>query len=289
MPGEARRGRSTQCGEPVTFYAIYYQSEYNYTGTVQTFTAPVDGWYKVQLWGAAGGDDGDHHGWRQGGKGGYVEAEIKLEAEQKIYVYIGAPGMDNVTATGAGYNGGGNPGTDGYSGSGGGASDIRLIDGEWDNPVGLSTRILVAGGGGGAGLRGDGGYGGGLVGGNGRGDAWNDQYGNNFPGGDGGTQTSAGNRGGFGYGGTNGADGGGGGGGWYGGGARGPCRPSDSGPNDNDVGGGGGSSYIGGYGSIQIRNAYTKAGNEQMPSFDGGFMTGNDGPCHARFLIVEWS
>ena len=105
MPGEARRGRSTQCGEPVTFYAIYYQSEYNYTGTVQTFTAPVDGWYKVQLWGAAGGvddameTDGLYH---VGGKGGYVEAEIKLTKGQIIYTYIGCPGKDNATASGAG-------------------------------------------------------------------------------------------------------------------------------------------------------------------------------------------
>ena len=267
MPGEARRGRSTQCGEPVTFYAIYYQSEYNYTGTVQTFTAPVDGWYKVQLWGAAGGvddameTDGLYH---VGGKGGYVEAEIKLTKGQIIYTYIGCPGKDNATASGAGYNGGGNPGTGGWSGSGGGASDIRVFGGEWNNPAGLSSRILVAGGGGGGGLFGNGGHGGGLIGGSG------DEAG--------GTQTSAGNRGGFGYGGTNGRDGGGGGGGWYGGGAS----------NSYDGGGGGGSSYIGGYGSIPIRNAYTKAGNEAMPGFTGGTMIGNSGPCHARFLIVEW-
>ena len=39
--------------------------EYKHTGSVQTFTAPVDGVYKLEVWGAQGGD-----GWGlPGGKG----------------------------------------------------------------------------------------------------------------------------------------------------------------------------------------------------------------------------
>src|SRR5699024_6276815 len=59
---------------PVTFYAIYYQSDYYYTGAPQTFRVPVTGWYKVQLWGAKGGNDTG-----TGGKGAYVSGEVHLE------------------------------------------------------------------------------------------------------------------------------------------------------------------------------------------------------------------
>lgn len=54
---------------------------------------------------------------------------------------------------------------------------------------------------------------------------------------------------------------------------------------DNSVDGG--SSYIGEYGSAIVRNAFTKAGNEIMPSFDGSTMIGNNGTCHAIFGLVD--
>ena len=131
---------------PVTFYAIYYQSEYYYTGTEQVFHTPVDGWYKVQLWGAKGGNDECG-----GGKGAYVSGEVHVSAGTKLYVYVGAPGANSTHGTGAGYNGGGNSGASsgGSSGSGGGATDIRTSSGNWTE--GLSSRIAVAAGGGGGG------------------------------------------------------------------------------------------------------------------------------------------
>ena len=258
---------------PVPFYAIYYQSEYYYTGTEQVFHTPVDGWYKVQLWGAKGGNDECG-----GGKGAYVSGEVHVSAGTKLYVYVGAPGANSTHGTGAGYNGGGNSGASsgGSSGSGGGATDIRTSSGNWTE--GLSSRIAVAAGGGGGGMHSSGGCGGALAGGNS-----NRQSG--------GTQTKAGNRGGFGYGGSSQVDGGGGGGGWYGGGASSGGGLGDEG---NDVGGGGGSSYMSGFPGCEVswtgyvfRNPQMIAGNQQMPAPDGGYETGHAGACRARIQLIS--
>ena len=115
-----------------------------------------------------------------------------------------------------------------------------------------------------------GGYGGALVGGSGTG-------------GSGGTQTSAGNGGGFGYGGTPSPDGGGGGGGWYGGGAG-----------NGDAGGGGGSSYLSGfdgcvtsYTGYTFRNGDMLAGNQTMPTPEGGTEVGHSGACRARIQLIS--
>ena len=255
-------------------------------GSVQTFTAPVDGWYEVNLWGAKGGDDFCPWAYRQdacdGGNGGYTHAEIYLRTNQSYYVYVGSSGASGTSFSGAGYNGGGGSGM--TSGAGGGATDIRLYSGQWYQNLG--SRILVAGGGGGGGsdyynqgYRGHGGAGGGLVGQSGAGGL------------QGGTQTSAGPRGQFGIGGTPGEDGGGGGGGWYGGGASTLGDIYNAGQADVkmwDQGGGGGSSYIGGQPGVAIRNTNTVPGNMNMPNISlTGQMVGNDGPCYCYVRLKE--
>ena len=269
----------------VTFYAIYYQSDYTYTGSVQTFRAPVNGIYEVQLWGARGGNDDTDHKWGNGndgygGHGAYVKGRIHLTAGQELYVYVGQPGADNTTGTGAGWNGGGNPGSRGWSGSGGGATSISTVNGNWNDYEVLNNRIAVAAGGGGAGVNcHDGGYAGALVGGNGVKSKEKTKQGY------GGTQTEAGLKGGFGYGGTAQPDGGGGGGGWYGGGAG-----------DYDTGGGGGSSYISGYNGCEIRNwnfVFTETsmipGNAMMPTpnKDKTYELGHDGQCYAYITLLS--
>ncbi|MCD8362300.1 MAG: hypothetical protein LUC98_04945, partial [Lachnospiraceae bacterium] len=208
--------------ESVTFYAIYYQSDYTYTGDAQEFLAPVDGWYEVQLWGAQGGNSASSGG-KTGGKGAYVSGRIHLTAGTLLYVYVGGPGLQGGSGStgGAGYNGGGISAC-GCSGSGGGATDIRTVKGsDWDDYDSLASRIAVAAGGGGAGSYTNytnGGYGGALVGGvaSGSAIATAKSYA---------TQSQAGLKGSFGKGGalpvksgTNHAAGGGGG--WYGGGAK---------------------------------------------------------------------
>ena len=145
--------------EPVTFYAVYYKTDFAFTKSVQTFTAPVDGWYQVQLWGADGGALSGY----VGGKGGYTRCYVHLNARDYIYVFVGGSGV-GLTSNEAvgGWNGGGYTITckAGYhSGSGGGMTHISYTNnlavassdpskpGTW-NPTGT---IAVAGGGGGGG------------------------------------------------------------------------------------------------------------------------------------------
>lgn len=117
--------------------------DYDYTGSVQTFTAPVSGTYKVELWGAQGGGE-------KGGMGGYTSGLITLVKGEKLFVNVGQKGPANATTTNVGgYNGGGysgnNSGAKSYGG--GGATDVRLVAGSWNNAKSLNSRIMVAAGG----------------------------------------------------------------------------------------------------------------------------------------------
>ena len=118
---------------------------FNYTGSVQTFTAPCDGEYLLEAAGAQGcGENGT-----DGGKGGYSSGKVKLKKGQTINIYVGAAGVYGQT-TGA-YNGGGGSGP--YGAGGGGATHIALTArGELKNYNAYRSDVLiVAGGGGGSG------------------------------------------------------------------------------------------------------------------------------------------
>ncbi len=136
---------------------------FNYTGSVQTFTAPCDGEYLLEAAGAQGCGEND----TDGGKGGYSSGKIKLKKGQTINIYVGAAGVYGQT-TGA-YNGGGGSGP--YGAGGGGATHIALTArGELKNYNAYRSDVLiVAGGGGGSGSdwynRSAGGSGGGASGG----------------------------------------------------------------------------------------------------------------------------
>ena len=123
---------------------------YRYTGSAQEFTAPKAGSYKIELWGAQGGTYNDSTTYI-GGKGGYTEGVINLLKDEKLYVYVGNQPSSASTTVG-GRNGGGictsSKDTDGRTG--GGATDVRLVSGEWNNAESLASRIMVAGAGGGA-------------------------------------------------------------------------------------------------------------------------------------------
>ncbi len=209
---------------------------FNYTGSSQEFQIKQNGYYKIQCWGAKGGcslADGNRE--KSGGKGGYTSGIIYLNKGEKIYVYVGKKGEDATRGKDSkgGYNGGG-LGTwdnrdDEAAGAGGGATDIRLVSGDWNNFESLKSRIMVAAGGAGASWKTEGGAGGGLIGLTNRAIA--------LPG----TQT-----GGYKFGigqdgyGTGNSDGvAGAGGGYYGG--------TTNDYADNEEAGAGGSSYISGY------------------------------------------
>ncbi|WP_291516487.1 glycine-rich protein [Bdellovibrio sp. ArHS] len=119
---------------------------FTYTGAAQTFTQPT-GCTKVTIkaWGAGGGG-----GWfgafgtigSAGGGGGYATGDFALEPGGQLGIYVGGAAASGVR----GWNGGGLGGkfdSTMYSGSGGGASDVR------HQGAALANRILVAGGGGG--------------------------------------------------------------------------------------------------------------------------------------------
>ena len=224
---------------------------FDYTGGEQTFTAPVSGIYRLETWGAQGGNNAETE---VGGFGGYSDGIISLKKDNLIFINIGGQGK---LQTG-GYNGGGSSSYN--SGSGGGATHISNISGVLATLENSKNSILIVSGGGGGAVTyyeyeiyqakdsGSGGSGGGIIGNNGTFGTWTTKSG--F----GGSQISGGsfglshenkqcgNNGTFGQGGNfynqsiehcNQAFQTGGGGGYYGGGS---ARHS---------GGGGGSGYIG--------------------------------------------
>lgn len=118
------------------------KTEFSYTGDYQEYIVPYSGYYQIELWGAQGGSSST-----VGGKGAYTSGTIYLKKDEKIYVYVGESGGNIQTAT---YNGGGYSGTLYNARSGGGATDIRLVSGSWDEFESLKSRIMVAAGGGGS-------------------------------------------------------------------------------------------------------------------------------------------
>ncbi|WP_081618598.1 fimbrillin family protein [Segatella paludivivens] len=129
---------------------------YNYTGAVQTFTAPYTGTYKIECWGAKGGDD-PCNGGAVYGKGAYTSGYIKFTSEKQLFIYVGGVGNSIYKQINyGGWNGGGTSTSNAnisFPSGGGGATDIRLImhsgsDG-WSGISSLRSRIMVASGGGG--------------------------------------------------------------------------------------------------------------------------------------------
>ena len=124
----------------------------------------------IECWGAQGSNMLD----KVGGKGGYCKGTVKLP-HRTIYIYVGAQS--------GGFGGGGvtidSERAAHFGNDGGGATDVRLVEGStYKEFKSLMSRIIVAAGGGGANHRnsvgedpqwgqGDGGYGGGLNGGDG--------------------------------------------------------------------------------------------------------------------------
>jgi hypothetical protein len=221
---------------------------FKFTGAEQSFTVPsgVTTVHVVAI-GGRGGKSGN-----AGGAGAQVEGNLSVSPGQLLFVEVGGNGGtafgENEAAPG-GFNGGGEG-----AGGGGGASDVRLKP----RSAGLSpdTRLIVAAGGGGAGVFGEAGAGeggtageiGGSISGNQGGGAGNAKEGGY--GGEGGCKS--GQEGSLGAGGAGGnckGEGfvaGGGGGGLYGGGGGG------AGFSAGGSGGGGGSSLVPAGGTYEI-------------------------------------
>ena len=222
-------------------------TNFAYTGASQTFNVPISGTYKIELWGAQGGGGGAY--------GSYTSGDINLNKDDTLYIYVGGHPLTSAggyNGGGVGYIGGLTGGCEGSYGTGGGcgggATDIRLVNGNWNDFNSLKSRIMVASGGGGNSHGGGGAPGGGLTGYNGIPSCSNYSYGY------GGTQTAGGasgkfnwsngsapTNGSFGVGGNGNTDyGGGSGSGYYGGGGSGVFSASCG-------GGASGSSFISGH------------------------------------------
>jgi len=133
----------------------------------QEFRVPCSGEYKVELWGAQGGgayyDYGSYinkfDGYEKigdyisGGKGSYTFGKINLKIKNRLYIFVGGIGKDYssvlyLNRPKGGYNGGGLGGYAYQVGSGGGgATDVRTVDDDWNSFVSLKSRIMVAGAG----------------------------------------------------------------------------------------------------------------------------------------------
>ena len=303
------------------YFSLCNFSVQQYTGSVQTFTAPHSTSYKCECWGASGGIRNETV--VNPGSGGYTFGIINFQNNYTIYIYVGNSNIDKIQDNYS-FNGGA-PG----EAPGGGATDIRLTNGNWKDFNSLKSRIMVAGGGGGGfhnpttSSR-QPGHAGGLSG-----ISANCKY---TPpsthtltdgySGEGGKQTRGGvhgtgehfaqrlekGNGSFGYGGygyekdhTQ-ASSSGGGGGYYGGG-------HGVHPGNGWTGGGGGSSFISGhtgcnaissaststnivhtgqpnhYSGYVFTNTVMKAGNEVMPSPTGGTETGHSGNGYCK---ITW-
>ena len=156
--------------------------DFDYTGTVQEIELPK-GRYKLQCWGAQGGDsyEGD---WTTGSNGGYSEGILNLTSPTTLYAFVGGKGSTGSTTSmvNGGWNGGGasvgksfysvtdrsgslvnvgdqkittiTTGTS-YPASGGGATDFATVTSDMSlsnwmtnrSSSSLLSRCIVAGGG----------------------------------------------------------------------------------------------------------------------------------------------
>lgn len=287
---------------------------FDYTGSVQTTTL-TPGRYKLECWGAQGGNSNQSNGtYGNGGKGGYSTGILNVSTNTTIYITVGGQGQNGIfnTRTAGGFNGGGDGyGTNnsGVGGGGGGASDISLMSPVFSHSSyfinnirdtnSLLSRIIVAGGGGSAGYdvrnnAANGGAGGGTTG--------QDGLSNRVYHGTGGKQTTFGTGGsseepnrysvqakfGCGASSSNSTDvAPGGGGGWYGGGLH--C---------DSAGGGSGYVYTSATASnypsgcllnstYYLSNAQTIAGNKSFPSPTGSTETGHSGNGHVKITKLS--
>ena len=114
-------------------------------GTGEEFKTPVAGKYQIQCWGA-----------EARASGAYTCGTINLKTSYTLFVYAGDFVDGHIArelSVPAVFNGGGGftVGQVDYNNStGGGATDIRLAGGEWNNFNSLKSRIMVAAGAGGS-------------------------------------------------------------------------------------------------------------------------------------------
>ncbi len=147
--------KKTKCN--LYFYQGDTVFNFDYTGSEQTFTAPVSGTYKLETWGAQGGN-AIYNGNELENifYGGYSNGQINLQKDSQIFVSVGGKGNIGVIGNQSlgGWNGGGNGdwdhADDEACGGGGGATsiqDILINDGQLKNYENSKSAVLMVAGG----------------------------------------------------------------------------------------------------------------------------------------------
>jgi len=170
--GKRVTSKSTMEAKDINLFAQYAPKEtkFYYVGDSQIYQTPnANATYLIECWGARGGykeikDNqiiSDEKREKNFCFGAYTKGEISFSEPTDLFIFVGEAGTQRNVGT---FNGGGRGGSGGgnystwtegttklpYIGnSGGGATDIRLKNGEWNDFESLKTRIMVAGGGGG--------------------------------------------------------------------------------------------------------------------------------------------
>lgn len=114
-------------------------TEFSPQPEAQEFIVPYGkaGWYKIELWGAAGaGSIGDTNA----NRGSYTSGTVYLEENTHLYFYVGATGI----AGGTTYNQ-----LNSSTAGGGGATDVRMVSGGagYTDSASMGSIIMLAGGG----------------------------------------------------------------------------------------------------------------------------------------------
>ena len=134
-----------------------YSKSFDYTGSVEEFIVPLDGVYKLEVWGAGGGNgihnsevvENDYYA-------GYSSGDITLSKDDKLYIAVGGKGTDATVgnSSAGGFNGGGagdwDHNDDESMGGGGGATSIQnalIGDGELKNYENNKDNVLIVAGG----------------------------------------------------------------------------------------------------------------------------------------------
>lgn len=111
-----------------------------------SFIVNYPGIYKIELWGAGGKDSGTAYDPPlKPGHGAYTSGNIILNKNDNLFFYVGKSfNTDDEEHPCNTFNGGGSG-----EAAAGGATDVRLVSGTWNNFDSLESRIMVAAGGGG--------------------------------------------------------------------------------------------------------------------------------------------
>ncbi|WP_162163172.1 fimbrillin family protein, partial [Segatella paludivivens] len=72
---------SWEGGKIYNYKVSYISRTFDYSGTIQTYTAPITGTYKLEVWGAQGGG---------GGYGGYSYGNLAITQNSQLYICIGS-------------------------------------------------------------------------------------------------------------------------------------------------------------------------------------------------------